>query len=268
MLNGCTAKKSLDVPVSETDVIVEPEYSYLWVVKQNINIRQENTAGSGKIGELSEGDSVIVHGNSNGWYSVVAGDGTTGWVRSDLLGPRNVSIFRKAVEFADLIKEEQDVELYFDTKLRHRRVYLSLPDAMYSSRNEAERQARQIITEYQKKVYRGDVTVRILQPDSDQEYLTFEQKGERNPEILIPVIPFGFLTAVDDTNPLAVTLSVSLRDEFDNQHLLEAARSMASEYPISFQKVAIKFVSADNACRMWFVEDVNGEMYEFDKCPE
>jgi len=267
-LLGCTAKEELKGPPSETVEISKPDYTFLWVIKPNINIREDNSSGSEKVATLADGDSVIVYGNQNGWYQIESTGGIKGWVRSDLLAPRNASIFRKAVDFVDRLKTEQNIDLFFDKNLQHARVYLSMPAEKYTTVNEVENFARKIITEYQEQVYRGEVTVRVLQPGSDEEYITFEQKGQPNPAALIPVIPFGYLETVDDSDPEIISISVALEDDINNNRLLEAARSMVKTYPISYQKVIIKFVSADNTCRLWFVEDAGGELYEFDRCPE
>ncbi len=267
-LIGCAAKKELESPVEETDMVLPPSDYYLWVIKPNINIRQENSARSEKVGELADGDSVIVRINDNGWYNIETTSGAAGWVRSDLLAPKNVSIFRKAVIFADKLKEEQDIDLLFDKKLQHARVYLSLPPGMYTSADIVETRAREIITAYQRQVYRGDVAVRVLKPGSDKEYITFDQNGKPNPETPIPVIPFGRLETVNDLNPDEIELAVLVKSEIDNERLLNAARNMVKTYPISYRKVTIKFISSEDKCRLWFTEDPQGELYEFDKCPE
>ena len=97
---SCAAKKELETP-PETVEAVPPAGEFLWVIKPNINIREENSAAAVKIAELADGDSVMVRQNLDGWYKIETVDGKTGWIRSDLLAPRNVSVFRKAVEFAD-----------------------------------------------------------------------------------------------------------------------------------------------------------------------
>ena len=194
-------------------------------------------------------------------------DGKTGWVRSDLLAPRNISVFRKAVEFADRLKESSDTDLYFDKKLQHARVYLSFPASVYTSTRSVEQKAREIITEYQEQVYRGDVDVHVLKTGNEEEYLSFEQKGQPNPDPLIPVIPYGRLVKVDDSDPKVIGLTVSLQENVDQDRLLKAARSMVESYPISYRKVTITFLTPDQSCRLWFTEDSQGEMYKFDRCP-
>ena len=264
---GCAAKEELKAPPAETNEPEPPAGSLLWVIKPSINIRQENSAGSEKIGELADGDSAFVQHNQDGWYKIRTTDGKAGWVRSDLLAPRNISIFRKAVEFADRLKENRDIDLYFDQKLQQARVYLSFPASAYTSADAVEQTAREIITGYQNQVYRGDVDVHVLKPGNEDEYLSFEQKGQPNPDPVIPVIPYGRLVTVDDSDPNTIGLTVVLNEDVDQDRLLKAARKMVETYPISYRKVTITFLTPDQNCRLWFVEDSQGEMYKFDKCP-
>jgi hypothetical protein len=265
---GCSVKKGLEAPPPEPVEPGIPADAYLWVIKPNINVRMENSASSRQVSTLADGDSVIVHGNEKGWYEVETTGGARGWVRSDLLAPRDASIFRQAVEFVDRLKADRNTDLFFDKKLQHARIYLSFPPELYGTREEVEKRAREIATEYQSKVFRGDVTVRVLRPGSEEEYLTFEQKGRKNPEVVLPVIPYGKLKKVDHSDPAQIHLAVSVNPDIGNEQLLEAARSMVRAYPLSYEKVVITFVNPDDSCRLWFIEDAAGELYRFDECPE
>ncbi len=265
---GCSVKKELEAPPPEPVESGIPADAYLWVIKPNINVRTENSAASEQVSKLADGDSVIVYGNNRGWYEVETTSGTRGWVRSDLLAPRDASIFRQAVEFVDRLKAEHDIDLFFDKKLQHARIYLSFPPELYTTQEQVEKRAREIATAYQSEVYPGDVTVRVLKPGSEEAYLTFEQKGRKNPEVVLPVLPYGKLKEVDNSDPAVIQLAVSVDRDIGSDQLLEAARSMARAYPLSYEKVVIKFVNPDDSCRLWFVEDAAGELYRFDECPE
>ena len=124
-LIACAAKKELDSS-KDPDLVEErmPGNSYLWAFKPSTNIRESNSARSSKFAVLTDGDSIMVMSNDNGWYKVKTESGKTGWIRTDLLGPKNLSAFRYAVAFVDSLKENKDIELYFDKKLHHKRIYL------------------------------------------------------------------------------------------------------------------------------------------------
>jgi hypothetical protein len=55
--------------------------------------------------------------------------------------------------------------------------------------------------------------------------------------------------------------------DISREKLLTAERNISAEYPLSFTKVELTFRSDDDKCRLWFIEDQNGEFYKYDKCP-
>jgi len=263
---SCAAKKEI-VPIPETEPVMV-KGTYFWAVKPEVNIRSENSTASSKMGKLNDGDSVLVIENKKGWYQIQSDEMTFGWIRSDLLGPRKVSVFAKAVSFVDSLLSSDGTELFFDKKLLHRRIYLAYPATMYTSKSNIEEKTKKLVEEYQKKVYRGDVTARVLKTGTQNEYLTMNIRGFKNPDIMLPVLPFGILTDVNIRNPENIKLTISTPDEISDKQLLTTARNIVSIYPITYSKVEILFVSADKKCRLWLFEDESGEDYKANHCPE
>jgi len=270
MIFGCAAKKTVEAPDLDIDKDAAYRDALLWVFKLNVNIR-DSASGSGSIlSILSDGDSVLVLGNENGWYQIKTGDGKAGWIRSDLLGPKELSAFPSAVKFIDDLKEKENIELYFDKKLYHKRIYLSYPLNLYTSQNDVEEKTNDLVKKYQNDVYRGHVTARVLKPDSDEEYLTLEFKGSMNADPVLPIIPFGRIEYVDRKNPAEIKLSYSTPEDITDEKLISTARQLSSKFPISYQRVEITFKNAPfsekKPCRLWFMEDKNGEDYRIGEC--
>ena len=201
MMLGCAAKKTIEAPDADIDKEAIYMKTMLWIFKPNVNIR-DNASGSGnKLAQLADGDSVIVLKNDDGWYQIKTADGKTGWVRSDLLGPKELSAFSSAVRFIEELKEKNQIEVYFDKNLYHKRIYISYPSNMYSSKTDIEKNTRELVKQYQEDVYRGQVTAHVLKPGSEEEYLTLEFKGSVNADPILPIIPFGRIENVDRNNP-------------------------------------------------------------------
>ena len=270
ILLGCTSRKTLerkDGTEIEKEVMDE---MYLWAFKPSVNVREKNNAVSAKIHQLVDGDSVIVLENLQGWYRIKTKENKSGWVRSDLLGPKNLSSFQYALSFVDSLKENDGTDLYFDKKLYHKRIYLSYSPDVYSSRSAVEEKTRSLVERYQNEVYRGQVTARVLKPKSEEEYLTSTFNGSINPEPLLPVIPFGKIKSVNRNIPGSIVLHYFVPDEISDEKLLATAREMSSIFPLSYQHVEIIYstspASNQNNCRLWFMEDQNGEKFKFNHC--
>ncbi len=264
---SCATKKELvQIP---KDIKTPPVTgTYFWAVKPEVNMRDGNSTSASKIGKLNDGDSVLVSGNEDGWYQVHYENNLSGWIRSDLLGPKKVSVFANAVIFVDSLLETDGTELFFDKKLLHRRIYIAFPESNYTSVSSVEAQTKKLIAEYQAKVYRGDVTARVLKPNSQDEYLTLDIRGKQNPDIRLPVLPFGILTDVNNTSPEAIRLTINTPEQITDETILKTARNIVSIYPISYSKVELIFVSEQEICRLWFKEDEGGEDYKLNECPD
>jgi hypothetical protein len=270
ILYGCSTKESVVTPDSDIDKDDIYQDALLWVFKPNVNIRESASGSSKKVSSLVDGDSVLVLNNVNGWYQIKTIDGQAGWIRSDLLGPKELSAFKAAVMFIENLKEYENTELYFDKKLYHKRIYISYPQELYSSRQEIEKKTREVVKKYQKQVYRGKVTARILKPGTEEEYLTLEFKGALNADPLLPIIPFGRIEGVYRDDPSGIKLTYSVPENVSDEILISTARDIVPRFPISYQQVEITFkdtpYTEKGPCRLWYMEDKNGENYRLGKC--
>ncbi len=264
---GCAGKEKI-VKQPETTPPEQQAGTYFWAVKPEINIRAQNSTAAAKLGKLNDGDSVLVLENKDGWYRIQHGNNTFGWIRSDLLGPKKISVFAKAVTFVDSLQTNHGTELYFDKTLLHKRIYLAYPPEKYTSKDQVKIMTEKLVADYQKKVYRGDVAARVLVPATQEEYITINKPGKINAHVTLPVLPFGILGDVDSARPENIALSITIPDKISDTQLMDAARKIVSVYPISYSRVSVLFISQQDQCRLWFVEDENGENYQLNKCPE
>jgi len=271
LIIGCAPKKVVKPEAEAVKKIPATEINYFWVFKSNVNVRAKNFAASEKIFELIDGDSVRVLNNNNGWYEIETIDKKHGWVRSDLLGPKYLSVFKKAVAFSDSLKENENFEIFFDKKLYHKRIFISFPDLNNQSKEDVEKKVSSLVKDFQKKVYNGDVTATVIKAGTKKEYLTADFSGQVNADVILPVLPFGYIKEVLNEDPQKITLKINVPDNIEKNQLLPAARKMASVYPLSYKQIEIVMLSSDPSkkikCRLWFKEDQDGESYKFDYCP-
>jgi hypothetical protein len=267
---GCTTKESIEPPTSDIDKESLSHDALLWVFKPNVNIRECASASAKKLITLADGDSVLVLKNVEGWYQIRTLDGQSGWIRSDLLGPKDLSAFGSAVTFVENLKENDNIEVYFDKKLYHKRIYISYPSDLYSSRQAVETKTKEIVQDYQNKVYRGTVTARVLKAGSEEEYLTLEVKGAINAEPILPIVPFGRIEDVDRSNSSEIKLIYSVPADISDNQLITTARDIVPKFPISYQSIEIVFkdspYSVQKSCRLWYMEDKNGEEFKVGEC--
>jgi len=272
-ITGCAVKKSaqMEMPAAETaEKVEEIKPYYLWAFQPAVNVREAARENAEKLTQLNDGDSVAVLSNRHGWYEISTVDRTLGWVRSDLLGPKNFSAFKRAVSFVDSLREKNRTEIFFDKKLYHKRIYIRFPAAMYQSKTRIEQETKTILNSYHQEVYRGDVSARVLNPGSEKIFMTMDTAGEVNADPLLPVIPFGLLKQAHRHYAQGITLTYSVPDTISDQQLLRTARMLSASYPLSYKRIEISFIdshakSEDN-CRLWFVEDARGEEFKWDKC--
>ena len=270
MMLGCAAKKTVETPEPDIDKETVYKEALLWAYKPTVNIRDKASGSGAMVDQLVDGDSVTVLSNENGWYQIKTIDGKSGWVRSDLLGPKELSAFPYAVKFIEGLKVKEQIEVYFDKNLYQKRIYISFPAELYSSKPDIDKITRDLVKQYQKEVYRGQVTARVLKPGSEEEYLTLEIKGSVNADPILPVIPFGRIEEVNRDNPSEIKLSYSTPEDISDEKLISTARQLSSKFPLSYQRVEITFKDApyaiDKPCRLWFMEDANGEDFKLNQC--
>jgi hypothetical protein len=266
---SCATKKAPELEpkadINRKEVITKPDY--LWVFKPNINVRSDNSPSSSKLTQLSDGDSVIVLKNENGWYQIKTTSDTTGWIRTDLLGPRNLSAFSKAVTFVDSLREAEEIEIFFDKNLYHKRIYISYPPRFYTTKSAVEAKTKLITDDFQRRVYRGKVNARVLQPGNKEEYLAITVPGETNADPILPVVPYGILRKVTPKYANGISLEYETPDDISDEQILATARNLSERFPLTYPKIEITFFDTSKNCRLWFVEDSNGENFKFDACP-
>ncbi len=261
---SCTPKIKKELPPVSTAV---PKISgtYLWAYKPTANIRESNSAKSRKIVAIADGDSVLVIKNVEGWYEIFFNQ-NRGWIRSDLVGTKNLSVYRKAVSFSDSLADNFDIRLYFDKKIQHKRIFLEFPQSEYSSKNNIENKTKELGKKYQETVYSGKVTIQVIEPKKQSEYLTINLAGAPNAVLKLPVIRFGILDEIIVINKNELKLIVSINEHIENALLLKEARKIAGSFPLTLKKVNITFKNKSQKCILSFVEDASGEHYKFNFC--
>ncbi len=236
-----------------------------YVIKENINMRSGPSVKYPVIGKLEDGDEVFILDNKKGWYRIQTGS-KIGWVRSDLVGPRNLSRIRMASAFNDSIMSRFKGSLYIDKNKPYQIIYLELNEPNHKR---AKKLASQIGKLYQEKVYPGKLTVNLIKPGASKYYDQIVLPALGIADIPLPVLDFGYLEKLKSHNS-EVALYVVVPDSVDNQRLLKLARKIASKYSYPFTKseVIMRSVSSDGnvRCRLYYVEDGYGENFVFNRC--
>ncbi len=254
----------------------------LYVIKEQVNMRSAPAAQSSKVAVLEDGAELQVEKNKNGWYKIITDDGKNGWLRSDLAGPRNLSLTRMASAFTDSILPAFKAEMFFDKTDLYKTIYLTLRDDFYSSQKRVRREAQKIGRAYQQKVYHGALEIRVLHPQNKELFLRLKMPAAGLAKIPLPILKYGVLISLHEKNK-AVSLFIAVPDSISDKQLLRAARKISARYDYPFTKTEIYMVSATPAglkylahfknkpadktlCRLYYLEDADGEDYRFRFC--
>ena len=259
---SCTPKVTKEPPPK----VEQPDVKYLWAYKKAANVRSSNSASSNKLTSLTDGDSVKVIRNQKGWYEVILENGLKGWIRSDLLGTKKMSAFSNAISFSNRLKENENINLYFDKKIQHKRIFLEFPQSEYSSKKNIENKTKEIGNKYQEIVYPGKVTIQVIEPINQSEYLTINLSGSPNADLNLPVFNFGILDEINVSKENELKLIVEVNEKIDNAKMLKEARKITGSFPLTFNKVNVTFKNKMNNCLLSFIEDSSGETYKFNQC--
>ena len=262
LLFACTPKVIKEPPPK----VEEPAKAYLWVFKKSINVRSNNSANSIKIMTLSDGDSVQVLQNKEGWYEVILANGSNGWIRSDLLGTKEMSVFPKAVDFSNKLKDAENITLYFDKELQHKRIFLEFPQSDYKSKKDIETTAKKIGNDYQDQVYPGNVTLIVINPGDQSEYLNITLPAAEITDLDLPVLKYGILSQFKNSNNNELDLQITVREDIEKNSLLEEARKIVRSFPLILNKVKVIFKNKSEKCILTFIEDTAGELYKYNQC--
>jgi hypothetical protein len=233
------------------------------------------------IGTLNDGDRVYLVRNVEGWYEIRYDGNKTGWLRSDLVGPKNLSRTALAKTFVDSVLPAFNSEMYFDKQELYRVVYLILPEQDYSSKARAAQKARELGEAYQEKVYPGDLEIRIMKPDApDELFMNVQLEAVSIADIPVPILEHGILQRLDSPEKGELRLWISVPDSLDEATSLALARSVSAAYAYPFTKAEIFLVENSPDTRaalddslqfpdpqipilLYYLEDKNGEYYQF-----
>lgn len=276
---GCQPSLKKEPSTTEKSFI---NFPLLYVVKENVNLRALPKAGSDRLATLVDGTAIRVSDNKNGWYRVHTDDGKQGWLRSDLAGPRELSLTRMASAFNDSIMPAFGGELFFDKKDLFKVIYLKLEPPFYNSISKAQKKATKIATAYQEKVYSGKLEVRIMRPETDAFFTKVTLPAKGMSSVPLPILDYGRLFALNEHHK-SVTIRIAVPDSIPDSKLLKAARRISARYDYPFIRAEIYMIS-DNpgglsylragsvdapdqrVCRLYYLEDANGEDYRFRFC--
>lgn len=254
-----------------------------YVLKENVNLRAGGNTRSEIVNTLSDGDEVRIHRNVRGWYEITADNHAHGWIRSDLIGPRSLSHTRMAAAFTDSTLPAFKSELYFDKTELYRTIYLILPENYYGSESGANAQARKIGDAYQEMVYQGDIEIRVMKPTTQELFSKIHLPAIGDAEIPVPILDHGWLVSLKTPKKYQVVLNIAVPETVRDTDLLQMARNISGIYGYPYTKAEI-FMVNDNVnglrqlhmtnqslsdpsdCRLYYLEDKDGELYKYGYC--
>lgn len=282
ILAACTKKIIVEKPQPEKE---RPNYSAFpgaFIIKEAVNVRASHSTRAKIIRQLKDGDEVRLINMQNGWYEIADDNGERGWVRSDMVGPRSLSRTRLARAFADSVMPAFKADIYFDKTETYKIIYLTLERSYYKSLNQAEAYARKIALAYQERVYPGEIEVRIMEPDGQELFHRFNLSAIGMADLAVPILTSGRLLSLSEFN-YEITVRVAVPDSLTNASVLRQARGISAKYDYPFTKIevfvvrdiprAIRAVSSlpvekipEGTCRLYYLEDKDGEFYRFNAC--
>ncbi|MBN1409152.1 MAG: SH3 domain-containing protein [Calditrichaceae bacterium] len=278
VLAACT-KESLKKETTLTD---RESASTAFVIKETVNLRSNNTTHSAIIKKLNDGQQVRIIRNVNGWYEIYDDENNTGWLRSDMVGPKELSRTKLAAAFVDSILPAYNSTVYFDNTDLYKTIYLILPESYYQSENKAESLAGKIGAVYQEKVYPGDLEIRIMKKNTDDLFSRIYLKAIGNADLPVPIIQKGRLISLYQKN-WQIKIGIAVPADISKSELLQQARSISAKYELPYNKVEI-IQAIDNSigqsyllnhsrkpadvsvCKLYYLEDKDGEYYKYNHC--
>jgi uncharacterized protein YgiM (DUF1202 family) len=256
--------------------------STAYVINETVNLRSNNNINSTIIKKLKDGQKVSILRNVKGWYEIYDDEHNKGWLRSDMVGPKELSRTKLASVFVDSILPAYNTSMYFDKTDLYKTIYLILPESYYQSVDKAEKLARKIGLAYQEKVYPGALEIRIMKKNTDDLFTRVNLKAIGNANMPVPIIDKGRLISINQKN-WRVKINVAVPEDISKSDLLKQARSISSKYELPYIKVEI-FQAIDNhmgrsylknhnekptdpgICKLYYLEDKEGEYYKYNHC--
>ncbi len=255
-------KKASTVPEGQ-----KPAYSVwttLYILKDQTPLYRAPQKNAAILNYLQDGDQVRVLDNRNGWYKITSGKNKTGWIRSNVAGPRWLSRTAMAAAFNDSIMNHFDAKLFIDKNHPYRVIYLETTQPNISK---AKKMARRVGKAYQQKVYPGKLTINLIRPGKKKYFAQVVLKAKGLAKIPVPVIYYGYLDKLKVMGK-TVRLIVRVPRDLGTKALLKLARKISSAYAYPFTKstILIRPMGKGNKCLLYYIEDEYGEDYAFGKC--
>lgn len=276
VLFACT-KKSI---IKDGELSISASTAY--IIKETVNLRSANNTNSQIIKKLNDGQPVSILRNENGWYEIYDDENNKGWLRSDMVGPRELSRTLLATTFVDSVLPSFKTELYFDRTDLYKTIYLILPNKYYVSKANAESYAVKIGKAYQESVYPGKLEIRIMQKNRKDLFTHLQLEAIGNANMPVPIIKKGRLISLNQTH-WRIKMNIAVPSDITNSELLNQARIISEKYELPYTKVEI-FQTIDNnegwiylndhkkkpldpeICKLYYLEDKDGEYYKFNSC--
>ena len=282
---SCTKTVVKKEPPKEPEPAMEaPVYPTAYVIKETVNLRSAPDVKSAVIATLKDGDKIELMENIKGWYHIKDESQKSGWVRSDMVGPKDLSRTLMASVFVDSVLPNYKVKMFFDKKKLYKVVYLIFPQQDYNNPKELKTKAKKIGKEYQQKVYAGAVELRVMKTDEKTLFTKIKLKALAKADIAYPVLPYGRLISLFVNPKDELTIKIAVADSVKDNELLKMSRNISKLYDYRIRKVEIligrdsekglKFLSKpvkeknSAYCRLYYLEDDAGEYYKFNQCFE
>jgi SH3-like domain-containing protein len=275
-------KKEVIKPQQE--VVETVQYPTAYVIKETVNLRSTPAVKSQIVTSLNDGDKVELMENKKGWYKIKTENQKIGWLRSDLVGPKNLSRTLMAAVFVDSVLPGYNVKMIFDKKKLYKIAYLIFPEKEYKNKKTLKLKAEKIGKDYQQKVYAGAVELRIMKTDEKSLFTKIKLKALAKADIAYPVLTYGRLIdlAVNPNDEL--TIKIAVPDSVKDNSLLKMAKNISKLYDYRIRKIEILFgrdiqdgidflnqpkrEKNSRFCRLYYLEDDAGEYYKFNQCFE
>jgi uncharacterized protein YgiM (DUF1202 family) len=256
----------------------------IYIIKESVNLRSRPTVNSSIVKELKDGSRLELIKNSGGWYYIKDEENTSGWIRSDLAGPKKLSRTLSASAFIDSTMPAYNTKMFFDSHQLYKIIYLIFPRQEYNDANKLLAKAKKIALKYQKEVYPGALEIRIMNPDEKTLFRKLKIKAYAIADYPIPIIRFGRLIDLSVTPKNELMIKIAAPDSIPNGDLLKMAKNISKIYDYRIEKIeiliaddsmdGIKFLQKplkqknSPLCRLYYLEDANGEFYKFNQCFE
>ena len=282
---ACTktaVKKEVIEPPQE--VVETVQYPTAYVIKETVNMRSAADVKSQIIAVLNDGEKIELLKNKNGWYRIKTENKKTGWVRSDMVGPKNLSRTLMAAVFVDSVLPDYNVKMFFDKKKLYKIAYLIFPEQEYKNKKMLKLKAEKIGKDYQQKVYAGAVELRVMKTDEKTLFTKIKLKALAKADIAYPVLTYGRLIDLSVNSKDELTIKIAVPDSVIDNSLLKMAKNISKLYDYRIRKIEILFgrdtldgidflndpkkEKKSPFCRLYYLEDDAGEYYKFNQCFE